>query len=54
VQEELIAAAGAGEQDVRFVDRHAFYDVAAEAFLIVRTGETRTYGNAILRKGVVA
>jgi L-fucose mutarotase len=53
VQEELIAAAGASEQDVRFVDRHAFYDVAAEAFLIVRTGETRTYGNAILRKGVV-
>jgi L-fucose mutarotase len=54
VQEELIAAAGAGEDDVRFVDRHGFYDVAAEAFLIVRTGETRTYGNAILRKGVVA
>jgi L-fucose mutarotase len=54
VQEELIAAAGASEQDVRFVDRHDFYDVAADAFLIVRTGETRTYGNAILRKGVVS
>jgi L-fucose mutarotase len=54
VQEALIAAAGASEQDVRFVDRHDFYDVAAEAFLVVRTGETRTYGNAILRKGVVA
>ena len=53
VQEELIAAAGAGEQDVRFVDRHAFYEVAEEAYLIVRTGETRTYGNVILRKGVV-
>ena len=53
VQEELIAAAGATEDDVRFVDRFAFYDVAAEAFLIVRTGETRTYGNVILRKGVV-
>jgi L-fucose mutarotase len=39
---------------VRFVDRHDFYDVAADAFLIVRTGETRTYGNAILRKGVVS
>src|SRR5918911_212712 len=50
VQEELIAAAGASEQEVNFVDRHAFYDVAAEAFLIVRTGETRTYGKAILRK----
>jgi L-fucose mutarotase len=53
VQEELIAAAGAGEEDVRFVDRHAFYDVAEEAYLIVRTGETRTYGNVIVRKGVV-
>jgi L-fucose mutarotase len=53
VQEELIAQAGAGERDVRFLDRHEFYDVAAEAYLIVRTGETRTYGNAILRKGVV-
>jgi L-fucose mutarotase len=54
VQEELIAAAGASEYDVRFVDRHDFYDVAADGYLIVRTGETRTYGNAILRKGVVA
>ena len=54
VQEQLIAAAGAGEQDVRFVDRYEFYEVAAEAYLIVRTGETRTYGNVILRKGVVS
>jgi L-fucose mutarotase len=53
VQEELIAAVGATEDDVRFVDRHEFYDVAAEAYVIVRTGETRTYGNVILRKGVV-
>ena len=53
VQDELIGAAGAAENDVRFLDRHDFYDVAADAFLIVRTGETRTYGNAILRKGVV-
>lgn len=53
VQDELIEAAGAGEGDVRFVPRHDFYDIAERAFLIVRTGETRTYGNAILRKGVV-
>lgn len=53
VQDELIAAAGAAERDVRFLDRHEFYDVAADAYLIVRTGETRTYGNVILRKGVV-
>ncbi|MDQ1629726.1 MAG: L-fucose mutarotase [Actinomycetota bacterium] len=53
VQDELVAAAGAPQDAVRFIDRHAFYEVAATAYLIVRTGETRTYGNAILRKGVV-
>jgi L-fucose mutarotase len=53
VQEQLISAAEAAEADIRFLDRHEFYDVAAEAYLIVRTGETRTYGNVILRKGVV-
>jgi L-fucose mutarotase len=52
VQKELIASAGTS--DVRFIDRFAFYDAAAPAYLIVRTGETRVYGNAILRKGVVA
>jgi L-fucose mutarotase len=53
VQRELIAAAGAGADDVRLVERFAFYDAAAPAYLVVRTGETRKYGNAILRKGVV-
>ena len=53
VQDELIAAAGAGPQDVRLLSRHDFYDQAAQAYLVVRTGEVRTYGNAILRKGIV-
>jgi L-fucose mutarotase len=53
VQDELVAAAEATEEDVRFLERHEFYDAAAAAYLIVRTGETRTYGNVILRKGVV-
>ncbi len=53
VQDELAAAAGVPEGDVRFLPRQDFYAAAAEAHLIVRTGETRTYGNAILRKGVV-
>jgi L-fucose mutarotase len=53
VQKELMAAAGVDHGSVRFVDRHAFYDVAASAYLIVRTGETRTYGNVVVRKGVV-
>lgn len=54
VQQDLITSAGADEALVRFVDRHEFYDVAAASYLIVRTGETRTYGNVIVRKGVVA
>lgn len=53
VYEELIAAAGAGDADVRWLDRQAFYAEAARAFVVVRTGETRVYGNALLRKGVV-
>lgn len=53
VQDELISAAGTTGADVRFVERHAFYEISAQAFLIVRTGETRKYGNALLRKGVV-
>ena len=34
------------------LERFAFYDRARKAFLIVQTGETRQYGNLILRKGV--
>ncbi len=53
VQRELLAAAGVAEEDAQFVDRFSYYDVAARGYVIVRTGETRKYGNAILRKGIV-
>jgi L-fucose mutarotase len=53
VQGELAQAAGVGVDEVRFLGRHEFYDAAEAAFLIVRTGETRTYGNALVRKGLV-
>jgi L-fucose mutarotase len=53
VQQALVSAGGVAWDEVRLIDRHEFYDVAAGAYLIVRTGETRVYGNAILRKGVV-
>jgi L-fucose mutarotase len=53
VQDDLVAAAGAGDDDVRLLSRHDFYDEAGRAYVVLRTGETRTYGNAILRKGVV-
>lgn len=52
VQTELIDAARLEGCESRFVERFAFYDLAAEAELIIRTGETRTYGNALFRKGV--
>lgn len=53
VQRELIEAAGLTQDTTNLVERFAFYDIAARASLIVRTGETRIYGNALLRKGVV-
>ncbi|MFB7249843.1 RbsD/FucU family protein [Microbacterium sp. NPDC056234] len=53
VQRELMAAAGVVETTTRFVERFAYYDVAKGAYLMIRTGETRKYGNALLRKGVV-
>ncbi len=52
VQQELIDAADLQGCEQRIVERFAFYDLAAQAELIVRTGETRTYGNALFRKGV--
>ena len=35
------------------VERFAFYELAKKAFVVVQTGETRLYGNIILKKGVV-
>ncbi len=52
VQTELVAAAGLELDEARMIERFAFYDLAAQAELIIRTGETRIYGNALFRKGV--
>ncbi len=35
------------------LERHAFYAAAADAFVVVQTGERRFYGNVLLTKGVV-
>ncbi|MFQ3252287.1 MAG: L-fucose mutarotase [Loktanella salsilacus] len=35
------------------LERFAFYTRAESAFAIVQTGETRLYGNIILKKGVI-
>lgn len=36
------------------VDRFAFYERSRSAFAVVMTGETRKYGNLLLKKGVTA
>lgn len=35
------------------LERQAFYGVAANAFVLVQTGERRLYGNILLTKGVI-
>ena len=35
------------------IERYAFYERARQAFAVLMTGETRIYGNLILRKGVI-
>jgi len=35
------------------IERHAFYERARNAFAIVATGETRLWGNLILKKGAL-
>ena len=34
------------------MERYAFYERAKKAFAVVISGETRKYGNIILKKGV--
>ncbi|MGV8979036.1 MAG: RbsD/FucU family protein [Cellulomonas sp.] len=52
-QREMLAAAGVGVDDANQLERGEFYARADSAFLVVRTGETRPFGNLILRKGLV-
>ncbi len=42
-----------GSPAIARIDRFAFYDRARKAFAVVMTGETRKYGNILLKKGVV-
>lgn len=38
--------------DIERMERYAFYERAKQAYAIVITGETASYGNIILKKGV--
>ena len=42
-----------GTPAIARMERFAFYERAKKAFAIVMTGETATYGNIILKKGVI-
>ena len=42
-----------GNKPAASLERHAFYAAAADAYVIVRTGERRFYGNIILTMGVI-
>ncbi|GHA27909.1 transporter [Devosia pacifica] len=40
--------------DLGSIERFAFYDRVRSAYAIVQTGETRLYGNVLLKKGVIS
>lgn len=54
VAEFAAALRQAGERPAATLERFDFYQRAQSAFVIVRSGELRTYGNILLRKGVIA
>lgn len=48
----VIARNAPSAPSIVFIERFAFYDRARRAFAVVATGETRKYGNILLKKGV--
>lgn len=53
LQEEMLVSAGVSAGAADQLERAEFYARADAAFLAVRTGEMRPFGNLILRKGLV-
>ncbi len=53
VQEEILEAVDCSDCSVDSLGRTDFYEAAREAVVIIRTGETRPFGNVLLTKGVV-
>ena len=51
VEKDYRAALGYNGR-IEFVERFAFYERTSKAYAVVLTGETRKYGNIILKKGV--
>jgi L-fucose mutarotase len=51
--QELIDRAEGRPVRLAKIERFAFYERARQAFALVQTGETRLYGNALLKMGVI-
>ncbi len=51
-REVLACHAGAGMR-LAVLERFAFYERTRKAFAVVATGETRLYGNLLLKKGII-
>ncbi len=51
--QRLLDAAEGGAVVIEDVERFAFYERTAAAFAVVATGETRWWGNILLRKGAI-
>lgn len=49
----LVAKAALRPLPLAAIERFAFYERTRQAFAVVATGETRLYGNILLRKGVI-
>jgi len=49
---EVVRRHASGAKPPVRIDRFAFYERARGAFAVVMTGETRKYGNVLLKKGV--
>jgi len=49
----VVARAGQRFSNIVGLERFAFYERAQQAYAVIATGERRTYGNIILRKGII-
>ena len=49
---EIKGVLGGDESRIDYIERFAFYERAKKSFAVVVSGETRIYGNIIIKKGV--
>jgi L-fucose mutarotase len=51
--QQIIARAEGSRFQLGKIERFAFYERARKAFALIQTGETRLYGNVLLKMGIV-